>query len=537
MDELLTQLGKTAKMGRKGIRNGGKSVRRAINTLGKALDERFQGGVRRLSRRVRGRPKRKKVAAAPAAVNSSRKARTPKVGNKPGLTVSHTERLMSVTSTDEFTLSSFAVNPGRSNLFAWGSTLARAWQKYILRSLSVEYRPSCPSTTPGMIYLAFGSDPTAESPDSVDDFSNYRGASSGNYWAPFSMTAPVDGVRRYIRTAELGPNLDRKFFDTGELHIGTAEGLTANNGMVTGSLHIKYTFDVYDPQSTKLNVEEYAFRVESGEPVTYDAPFGELATRTCTGSLAVTVNNAGTTLTFGKGSRGSYVLNYLVEGTGAYAPGKAFDTTGSTVTYTEGNGTVIPGGNTVMGYGFLEVKQTNQKFVAKFVPFSKAGATVSSCDIWLTPATDPKPSDPRADIGLVGGEPWYRMNVTTPGALDAPLGSAAIDEHGDLDCARFSDNRISLPGVGQYYCVVRCTGTSLVPGNPVADGADSTVVTYCGNFTNAAATAGVTVVEVNATQDDANVVFDYAGLAASLTAVVVYIFRWEFDWAAIEPPA
>lgn len=53
----------------------------------------------------------------------------------------------------------YSVNVSNADLFPWLSQLAWSYERYSIISLNVEFIPSCPTTTAGLVYLAFDYDP------------------------------------------------------------------------------------------------------------------------------------------------------------------------------------------------------------------------------------------------------------------------------------------------------------------------------------------------------------------------------------------
>jgi len=162
------------------------------------------------------------------------------------ITVSHTEKIVPVTSSILNANHSLIINPRRSSTFPWLSKIAEAFDMYRILKLSIIYRPSCPTTTRGELIMAFDYDPTDDNTNaSSSDLAAMRGAVSGPLYAPsvlqFELAAIPQSTHKFF--CAFGGAADRLSDEATFWYNASSDA-----AVVGGSLYIAYTIQLIDPE-------------------------------------------------------------------------------------------------------------------------------------------------------------------------------------------------------------------------------------------------------------------------------------------------
>jgi len=142
--------------------------------------------------------------------------------------VRHSEFLGNVSGSEEFSVTSFPLNPGLIGTFPWLSKQATSWEFYRFKRLSVRYETRSPSTQAGsLIYVVdyrSQDGPPTEEKEAMNSF----GAVEGAIWKPLRMPINIKAAKaispwKQIRSATTAEDLIN--FDVGRLHVCTT-GIT-----------------------------------------------------------------------------------------------------------------------------------------------------------------------------------------------------------------------------------------------------------------------------------------------------------------------
>jgi len=162
--------------------------------------------------------------------------------------VKHRELICSVGGSTEFEWSSYRLNPGISDAFAWLTQVALRFEKYRFRKLSFEYIPRCATTTAGSISMFVDYDVADAGPVSKQELMNSSGAVSTPPWMPAKLLCDRSSlsVTRYVRPGTTISNTDARFYDLGMLYLAGDGG--PGVATVVGELYVEYEVELFIPQ-------------------------------------------------------------------------------------------------------------------------------------------------------------------------------------------------------------------------------------------------------------------------------------------------
>lgn len=159
--------------------------------------------------------------------------------------VKHSEYVSDVAGSTDFSVAKFRVNPADVFSFPWMSNIAANFEKYRFRKLKFSLKPQAPSTTPGVVMMAFDYDPTDPAPSSKADMLQYDGAVRVNSWGSQDMSMkqiPALLTSRASPTA----SADIRLTDAANLFIAT-QGQSNTNPI--SELWAEYEVELIIPQS------------------------------------------------------------------------------------------------------------------------------------------------------------------------------------------------------------------------------------------------------------------------------------------------
>ncbi len=206
----------------------------------------------------------------------------------------------------------FPINALCAATFPTLSTMASSFGKFSVKKLSVRYEPFCPSTTAGLVALAFRSAEDAAQPTSVAALSSYRNSAHGSVWSPHTLVVDKKSLLVTLRKFT-GPDLVGAFagylVDHGGIAPGPGQwGLPLghdNSGLASyGHLYIGTDYNAVDTD-IPIGVVYLDYTVELYDPI-YDPNLLALA-RTSSGRFVSQVNG-----------NDVYPFNYPQGGTDAY---------------------------------------------------------------------------------------------------------------------------------------------------------------------------------------------------------------------------
>jgi hypothetical protein len=168
-----------------------------------------------------------------------------------GRNISHRETIAKLTSTStDFTVYKFVMNPGLSGTFPWLSSQACGYDQYKFKRLAVTSQPGCSTATAGFISMYFDFDPRDGPAPSEITFDNARGRVTGNIWSPHTLNAQTQGLNSrtvyYVRVATPSDTV-RRSADTCNLWVALS-GVPAGTEV---KLEVSYTVQLRFPENIK----------------------------------------------------------------------------------------------------------------------------------------------------------------------------------------------------------------------------------------------------------------------------------------------
>jgi hypothetical protein len=290
--------------------------------------------------------------------------------------ISFKEYVQDIAGSVAFSATSFSVQPGLSNLFAWLAAQAVNYQEYRFSRLRFVYETEKASSTSGKVMLAFQPDAGDSSPASKQEMLENQFKAANAVWAPCSLDIPVGealGPRRYIRSGSLASNLDIKTYDLGNLLVAT-QGCADTTAI--GELYVEYTIELFTPVvSAAAQAIATTVAIVAAVSISNAAIFG--TTPTYAGGLNATAS--GNVITFNRVGR--YLVNLTVGGTGlftAFAPTLTAPSGGSAATVISGLSNAAANAGTYAYYGIGVTVVTRGTTLT--IDCSAVSSSVTSCD-------------------------------------------------------------------------------------------------------------------------------------------------------------
>ncbi len=210
--------------------------------------------------------------------------------------VRHREYFADLSGSVAFATNSFSVNPGLASMFPWLSQVAGRYETYRVNRLRFSYETEAATSATGTVLIVLDTDAADAAPVSKSDALTYKIKNRGAPWQPFDLDAPrlddMGGLsRKYVRQGSLAANLDIKTYDVGTLYPCTIGQANTN---VVGELYVEYDISFYTPQIIPSVTQSAKISDTAG--LASNVMFG--TSPTITGSLPISVNATGDTLTF-----------------------------------------------------------------------------------------------------------------------------------------------------------------------------------------------------------------------------------------------
>jgi len=254
---------------------------------------------------------------APAAYSrrpqgiSSPRERSGKLGSR---MIRYKEYVQDIAGSVAFATTTFACNPGLSNLFAWLAGQSLFYQEYVMKSLSFSFETEKATSTSGKIMFAFLQDSSDPAPATKQEMLENLLKASGAAWQPFKLNISMAnfaalGRSRFIRSGNLAANLDVKTYDIGQLIVAVS-GMADTSAV--GELYIEYELELKTPLQSAAQLAAALSITLTGASPSQTSMLG--VTPTFVGGLNVTAT--GNTLTFN--SVGQYLVSFQVNGTGLF---------------------------------------------------------------------------------------------------------------------------------------------------------------------------------------------------------------------------
>jgi len=280
------------------------------------------------------------TVAVPVAVSTKGRSQGPRVSGSRGggFRVRNTELLQSVqmgtTSSVPTALYFFGINPGLQLSFPWLSLIAQNFQSYQFHSLRFDYRPSCPTTSAGLVAMAFDPDPSNPEPTSLQNLFSFRERVNGAPYSRLTLQVPQRalgalGKRKLIRTAPgvAVSNSALPQFDCGNLYMLAFQGSSTS---FIGTLEVSYDVELLEPQPSEGSSP--VVTMLAGGIITPTNPFGPSPV-VSPGPFSAVVSGGGLHFNFVGAAVSSHLYcmaTIMVEGAGMSNVSYSISTSGNT---------------------------------------------------------------------------------------------------------------------------------------------------------------------------------------------------------------
>jgi hypothetical protein len=186
-----------------------------------------------------------KRSAAPVAIATKRTGTAPKMVSKPSGTIeiAHRAFLAPIECSGNYTVNTFAVNPGLPGTFPWLSKVARRYEEYRFKKLRFEYRSVCATSVGGVVMMSFDYDAADTAPTNKASQAQSIPNSEVNCWLSNDLNVPLDAPWKVVRAGILPDNLDIKTYDVGNMFLSSIYG----SNIVTGELYVDYVVELRRP--------------------------------------------------------------------------------------------------------------------------------------------------------------------------------------------------------------------------------------------------------------------------------------------------
>jgi len=284
------------------------------------------------------------MTAAPVAISRPTRAFAPRItADNSSSRIVHREFIGKIVGSANWqVMLNFAINPGLSATFPWLSTQAQSWEYYHFNSLTFEYVSRSNTSVSGAISIIPDYDAADAQPPSEVAASNYQNMASDVVWNHLNCSLKQSSMhpngKKYIRANVLGPNLDIKTYDAGNLFIACTDG----TAVPWGNLWVSYDVTLSVPNLVSPNLINMYYNNGTAPSTTQNLGGAGIPTPGSTPNL---VSLSPSIITFN--AAGSFYVQYVCSATTsttaagvALGPGVNIGTTfyGGTV-YNAGSGT------------------------------------------------------------------------------------------------------------------------------------------------------------------------------------------------------
>jgi len=280
---------------------------------------------------------------------STGSARFQNVGNKGDIRVAHSEYVCNIPGSTTYAVTSYSLNPGNPVLFPWLAQIASRFESYRFNSLTIQLLTRAPTSTGGIQVLAMDYDAADAAPLTMAQARSYRSSVAGAPWEDITFrSAREDLSKEKSNFVRLGVSIptgtDVRLYDIGTLFVIT-DGQAATT--VISELVVSYDITLMTPQLSGF--DGLCARSAGTAGLTAAILFGTDAQLDSQGSLPVTINAAGNTMTFQVA--GTFLVSGTITGTVIVAT--SFGNAGTVTSY-GGVATTNAGQTSTVGYTYID---------------------------------------------------------------------------------------------------------------------------------------------------------------------------------------
>lgn len=179
-------------------------------------------------------------------MNTRTKTSGPKRGRIRGgtsnvFTVSRTEEIMMVTSSDDPLVTIIPVSPRSAEMSEFLVGIAHNWQRYRINGIKLDYSPLGGDDVVGRVGFGWFYDPSLPPPQDIADLVSSTNTKWRSYNASFSESADARQFSNKLYVTSDGG--DDRWTEGGYIAIISSNGLNADNGSERGVITITYEFE------------------------------------------------------------------------------------------------------------------------------------------------------------------------------------------------------------------------------------------------------------------------------------------------------
>jgi hypothetical protein len=186
-------------------------------------------------------------------------------GTAGDIRVKHVEYVGTIAAlSGDFECLTHQLNPGLSRTFPWLSGIAKAYETYTMNECCFAFKTSCATSNTGNVMLAFDPDPDDDTPPTMSDLLQMKGAVANSVWK--HVAVPVDKrdmqfiPKRYVRSGGISSigmpgGQSMKNFDFGKFHVAT-QG--TGGALACGHLYVAYDVTLMTPTPPEIPIGTYA---------------------------------------------------------------------------------------------------------------------------------------------------------------------------------------------------------------------------------------------------------------------------------------
>lgn len=167
----------------------------------------------------------------------------------------------------------YSINPGDGAVFPWLSGIAARFEKYQFKNITIHYKPSCPTTTPGGLALVANYDPSDSVPVSRSELFNLESVARAAVYDEMQLKIKNSALSswRYVRTtnsAGVDP-FELRTMDAG-YWCSCLTNTTAD--IQFGDLYVSYSIELKGPKlsGSTAKCSHHHFIVDTRDRASFD---------------------------------------------------------------------------------------------------------------------------------------------------------------------------------------------------------------------------------------------------------------------------
>lgn len=204
-----------------------------------------------------------RAVSAPVSMASTVRNVQPKIAynGSNSCCIAHRELISTINHSVNFSVVSFALNPGLSATFPWLAPMAAQWEQYRFKKLIFNYVTRTSTTTVGSVLLAPDYDASDSAPSSEVNMASYQDCVEDVPWKNLicklnTASMHVIQQRKYLRTSAIPSGTDVKLYDVGNFFVATTGGTSTD---AIGKLYVEYEVEFFIPQKESASSSGTSF--------------------------------------------------------------------------------------------------------------------------------------------------------------------------------------------------------------------------------------------------------------------------------------